>query len=181
MSEGESRDDQDPDDEDGRRPRTRLESLIPDLIKKAILHGATALTDEKLRETLVSEIVRKAINVGSGVVENTEEHVRRVLSDIPVPKEVGDRVAHKLDEYKGELFRIVKQEVHEFLDEIDLGAEMQKMLTSLSFEIVTEIRFIPNEKGTGAAVRPDVQSKVTLKKAAEGTRRRGSKKPTEET
>ncbi|MSP71173.1 MAG: hypothetical protein EXR76_03085 [Myxococcales bacterium] len=181
MPEGESRDDQDPDDEDERRPRTRLESLIPDLIKKAILHGATALTDEKLRETLVSEIVRKAINVGSGVVENTEEHVRRVLSDIPIPKEVGDRVAHKLDEYKGELFRIVKQEVHEFLDEIDLGAEMQKMLTSLSFEIVTEIRFIPNEKGTGATVRPDVQSKVTLKKAAEGTRRSGSKKPTKET
>ena len=173
-----------PEDDEPRR-RSRLESLIPDLLKKVLAQGAGALSDEKLRETLVAEMVRKAIHVGNEVVDSTEEQVRRLLNDVPIPKEVGDRVSHKLDEYKGEMFRIVKQEVHEFLDKVDLGAEMQKLLTSLSFEIVTEIRFIPNEKGGHSGVKPDVKSGVRLKRAdeprASRRSRRGSDKPESET
>jgi hypothetical protein len=171
-------------DDDEPRPRSRLEGLIPDILKKALAQGAGALSDEKLRETLVAEVVRKAIHVGNEVVDSTEEQVRKLLNDVPVPKEVGDRVSHKLDEFKGEMFRIVKQEVHEFLEKVDLGAEMQKLLTSLSFEIVTEIRFIPNEKGGQPGVKPDVKAGVRLKKADEpraGRRSRRPAPPTDET
>jgi hypothetical protein len=155
-------------DDDEPRRRSRLEALIPDLLKKALAQGAGALTDEKVRETLVADVVRKAISMGSDVVEGTEGQVRKILNDVPIPKEVGDRVTGKIDEFKGEMFRIVKQEVHEFLEKVDIGAELQRVLTSLSFEIVTEIRFIPNEKGAGG-VRPDVKSGVRVKKA-DGTR-----------
>jgi hypothetical protein len=157
-------DDLDADDDEPRR-RSRLEALIPDLLRKALRDGAGALTDEKMRETLVADVVRKAISVGNDVVEGTEGQVRKILSDVPIPKEVGDRVTGKLDEFKGEMFRIVKQEVHEFLEKVDVGAELQRVLTSLSFEIVTEIRFIPNEKGGPPGVRPDVKSGVRVKKA----------------
>ena len=171
-------------DDDEPRPRSRLEGLIPDILKKALAQGAGALSDEKLRETLVAEVVRKAIHVGNEVVDSTEEQVRKLLNDVPVPKEVGDRVSHKLDEFKGEMFRIVKQEVHEFLEKVDVGAELQRVLTSLSFEIVTEIRFIPNEKGGQPGVKPDVKAGVRLKKADEprsGRRSRRAEPPAEET
>jgi hypothetical protein len=123
-------------------------------------------------------VVRRAIHVGNEVVDSTEDQFRKLLNDIPVPREVGDRVAHRLDEYKGEMFRIVKQEVHEFLERVDLGAEMQKLLTSVSFEIVTEVRFIPNEKGKqggGSGVKPEVKSGVRMKRGEPATRSRRSK------
>ena len=165
------------DADDEPRRRGRLEQLIPDIIKKAIAQGTGALSDDKLRETLVAEVVRKALHVGSEVVDNTEEQVRRLLNDVPIPKEVGDRVGHKLDEFKGEMFRIVKQEVHDFLERIDLGTEMQKLLTSVSFEIVTEVRFIPNEKGIGQGpLKPDVKAGVRLKRPDE-TRSKRSRRP----
>jgi len=184
MSDQDPYDDVGADDDEPRR-RSRLESLIPDVLKKALAQGAGALNDEKLRETLVAEVVRKAIHVGNEVVDTTEEQVRKILNDVtipPLPKDVGDRVTHKLDEFKGEMFRIVKQEVHEFLEKVDLGAEMQKLLTSLSFEIVTEIRFIPNEKGVQPGVKPDVKANVRLKKADEPRSARRSKRaaPTED-
>jgi hypothetical protein len=82
------------------------------------------------------------------------------------------------------MFRIVKQEVHEFLERVDLGAEMQKLLTSVSFEIVTEVRFIPNEKGTqggGPGVKPEVKSGVRMKRGEPATRSRRSKPTSDET
>ena len=170
----------DPPDDEPRR-RSRLESLIPDLLKKVLAQGAGALSDEKVRETLVAEVLRKAIHVGNEVVDSTEEQVRKLLNDVHIPKEVGDKVASKLDEFKGEMFRVVKQEVHEFLDKVDLGAEMQKLLTSLSFEIVTEVRFIPNEKSVGGqGVKPDVKAAVRLKKADEKPRRSRRDRPSDE-
>jgi len=159
-----------------RGPRARLDSLIPDAIKRAILQGAEALVDDKLGDGLVGDVVRRAIHVGNEVVDSTEDQVRKILQEMPVAREVGDRVAGRLDEYKGEVFRIVKNEVHEFLERVDIGAELQKLLTSVSFEIVTEVRFIPNEKAAqgGPAIKPEVKSGVRVKRADEPRRPRRS-------
>jgi len=159
-----------------RGPRARLDSLIPDAIRRAILQGAEALVDDKLGDGLVGDVVRRAIHVGNEVVDSTEDQVRKILQEMPVAREVGDRVAGRLDEYKGEVFRIVKNEVHEFLERVDIGAELQKLLTSVSFEIVTEVRFIPNEKAAqgGPAIKPEVKAGVRVKRADEPRRPRRS-------
>lgn len=163
-----------PGDDDEPRRRSRLEALLPEIVRRAIDKGASALGDEKARETFVADVVRRAIHVGNEVVDGTEEQVRKILSEVPVPKDVGDRVGHKLDELKAEAFRIIKTEVHEFLEKVDVQAEMQKLLTSLSFEIVTEVRFIPNEKGAG--VKPDMKSNVRVKKSDEPSRSKRSRR-----
>ena len=169
----------DPDEsERPRSPRARLDALIPDAIKRALIQGAEALVDDKLRDGLVGDVVRRAIHVGNEVVDSTEDQVRKILQDMPVAREVGDRVAGRLDEYKGEVFRIVKNEVHEFLERVDIGAELQKLLTSVSFEIVTEVRFIPNEKAAagGPAIKPEVKAGVRVKRADEPPRPRRSRR-----
>jgi hypothetical protein len=53
--------------------------------------------------------------------------------------------------------------VRDFLEATDLASEIKAALTSLSFEVRTEIRFIPNDAGTG--VKPDVRARGRLKKA----------------
>jgi hypothetical protein len=165
-------------DEEGRKRGTwgRLDSLA-DVVRRAIAQGADAIKDEDTREKLVSEVVRKAISKGGEVVDSTEGSVRKLLGDLPLPKEVVDRIAARLDDYKGEMLGLLRQEVRAFFDRIDLGHELQKMLTSLSFEITTEIRFIPNEKSVGGTgVKPDVKSKVSVKRSDRQGKRSGTKR-----
>lgn len=153
------------DDVDGRG---RLESLIPSAFKRAIYQGVEALSDEKVRETVVSEVVRKAIEKGHEVVDVTEDSVRRIMGEIPVAKDAADRLAARVDEYRTELFRVVGDEMHDFFDRVDLGHEIQKALTSLKLEISTEIRFIPNdrdESGQRGPVRTDVKTRTKVKRA----------------
>jgi hypothetical protein len=146
--------------------RGRIESLLPKLVKKAIAQGVDVLNDEKLRETVVADAVRKAISGGSKVVDTTEDSVRKLLGELSLPKELADRILGKFDDYKADVLGLVKEEIHEFLGRIDLGNELQKALTSLSLEISTEIRFIPNEKGvTGRnSVKPQVKTSTRVKR-----------------
>lgn len=138
-----------------------------DAVKKAIVQGAEAFGDEKLRENVVTEALRKAMSKGNEVVEGTEDSVRRFISDLPLPKEVVDKLGGRLDDYKTDLLGMVKDEVHDFLGKIDLGHELQKMLTSLSFEITTEVRFIPNDKGVKPSIKTAARVKRSRKKRKE--------------
>jgi hypothetical protein len=87
-----------------------------------------------------------------------------------VPKEIAGYVFSQIDDTKSAMVRVVAREVREFLEAADLSKELQKALTSLSFEIRTEIRFVPNDAG---GIKPEVKAKV-----APGGKRPPGRRPT---
>ena len=54
---------------------------------------------------------------------------------------------------------MVGNQTRKFLENLDLGTEIQKVLTSVSLEFRTELRFIPNDK----ALKPEGKVKVKVK------------------
>ncbi|HEY8431548.1 MAG TPA: hypothetical protein VIL20_24375 [Sandaracinaceae bacterium] len=125
------------------RRRRRLERMLPEILKRAI---------------------EKGLETGIETLSNRGEALRDLLGDNVkhVPRELVGYVFSQIDETKNAIVRVVAGEVRDFLAATDLAAELQKALTSLSFEIRTEIRFIPNEAG---GVRPDVKAEVEPKSA----------------
>jgi hypothetical protein len=114
-------------------------------------------------EALVPEIVKRTFAAGLGAVFSTEEGIRKIAKDINIP-DVAGYLATTADTTKDRVVEIVAREVREFLQTMNFGEEIAKILTALSFEIKTEIRFIPNsEKYTG--VEPDVKGSVRIKRA----------------
>ena len=69
------------------------------------------------------------------------------------------------------MVRGVAKEVRDFLEATDIAGEFYRALTSLSFEVKTEIRFIPNDQKVGG-VAPDVRSRVAVKRSDKRMRRR---------
>ncbi|MBP6608947.1 MAG: hypothetical protein KA258_05130 [Deltaproteobacteria bacterium] len=111
-------------------------------------------------EQFLPDVVRRAISAGSTAILSPEETIRRLVSDFNLPREVATYLLVQASSSKDEVLRVVGQEVRHFLESVNLSGELQKLLTSLSFEIKTEIRFIPND----AAVKPDIKNKVTVKR-----------------
>jgi hypothetical protein len=138
--------DRDPD----RTMRQRLEALIPDLVKRTLYTGI-------------------------GAVMTTEEGIRRIASEFTLPKEVATYILSSAQATKDELLRIVSRELREFLQSVNLGQELAKLLTQLSFEIKTEIRFIPNDQAM-IGVSPSSRSKVSVKRAEKGEKPDGEEK-----
>ena len=88
-------------------------------------------------------MVRRAISAGSTAIISPEETIRRLVSEFNLPREVATYLLVQASSSKDELLRVVGQEVRRFLETVNVSGELQKLLTSLSFEIKTEIRFIP--------------------------------------
>lgn len=131
------------DEGDERVRRRRVERLLRDFIRKG---------------------VEKGIEAGLGTLSKSEEALR----EFRLPREIVNYMFTQVDETKNAMVRVVAREVRDFLQATDLSTELQKALTSLSFQVNTEIRFVPNENAKGG-VRPEVKTRLTP--------RRGSKPP----
>ncbi|MGE5184470.1 MAG: hypothetical protein ACM31C_20510 [Acidobacteriota bacterium] len=134
------------------------------------IRSSTHPPDDKLTETirqrlehLVPELVKKTFAAGMGAVFSTEEGLRRIAREVSLPDVVG-YVASSADGAKDKVWEIIARETREFLSNLNLTEEIAKILTTLSFEIKTEIRFIPNSERFGGA-EPDVKASVRLKRA----------------
>jgi hypothetical protein len=124
-------------DRDSDPPRRRLEGVIPELIKRAVELGV-----EKASEA--------------------PDTVKQFVHDLKIPKEIGGYILSQVEETKNGLFRVVAKEMRDFLDHANLSGEMQKILTTVQFEVSTTIRFRPNDgkaDGKGEGDRGDDEGK----------------------
>ncbi|HLU67136.1 MAG TPA: hypothetical protein VKZ63_12720 [Kofleriaceae bacterium] len=163
-----------PRDRDREREREREEaaaeaawSELPPAAREVLREGEPPSIPEGVRnrvEAWVPELVKKAFAAGMGAVFTTEEGIRKLTKEMPLPKDVAGYLVNTASSTKDELFRIVAREFREFLQTVNLSEEIAKMLTTLSFEVKTEIRFIPNDQKYGG-VEPDVKAKVRLKRS----------------
>ena len=121
--------------------------------------------EEKRLERALREIVRKVIEAGYERISEGPENVRHLMSELKLPKETLGALFGTLDETKNGLYRVVAREVRDFLEHSNLAEDIVRGLTALSFEIKTEVRFIPNDARPNRPT-PDVRSKVSVKRAS---------------
>jgi hypothetical protein len=147
-------------------PRRRLDGVIPELIKRAVEIGVEKATE-------------------------APDSLKQFVGDLKLPKEIAGYILSQVEETKNGLFRVVAKEMRDFLEHANLSTEMQKILTTVQFEVSTTIRFRPNDskgdgngkgenKGDGAdgngegggLPRPDVKTDLYVKRDGSKERRR---------
>ena len=157
----------------GEQPKRRFDSRLPGLLRRGIEKSIEAglYTFAKSLET--GDAVREKI--GEVKIPEMATAVGKALQEARLPREIAGALLGQLDETKNDVVRIIAREVRDFLEATDLAGEIKAALTSLSFEVRTEVRFIPNDKGTG--VRPDVRARGRVKRSDGATERRVRRRP----
>ncbi len=116
----------------------------------------------------MSDTVRKALSSGFRSVRASEEKLRGIVGDA-MPRELVTYLKGAIDNGREEIVRAIGVQTKKFLEGIDVGGEVAKILTSLSFEIRTEIRFIPNNQKVKPSIRTSVKpKKVNPKDSGDG-------------
>ena len=156
------RDDEDDDGHDEHERRRLFERAVPEVVRR---------------------LLERALESGVGKLSEGPENVRNLLSDLKLPKEALHYIYSQIDDTKKGLYRVVAKEIRDVLEHTNFSDEIADVLTKLSFEINTQVRFVPNPQvakatdatagdedddanaaGSGPAIpRPRVVSKVVVK------------------
>lgn len=155
---------------------------------------------ERAIPDVVKGLVERAVERGVEKLAEGPENIRHLVGEMKLPKEVLHYLYTQIDETKNGMYRVVAKEIRDVLEQTNLADEITKVLTKLSFEIKTEIRFVPNDAARGASKhagehdegegeagddeddapgatrpsglpRPDVTAQVTVKDRSKDARR----------
>ena len=90
-------------------------------------------------------MLKRAIEIGVDRAQDAPESLKHFVGDLKLPKEIVSYMLQQIDETKNGLFRVVANEIRDFLEHTNISGEMKKMLTTVQFEINTTVRFSPND------------------------------------
>jgi hypothetical protein len=145
-----------PERGDGDRKR-RFEGAISNALKRA---------------------VEKAVETGMGRLAEGPQKAAHLMGELKLPKEVLSYLYTQIDDTKTGLYRVVAKEIRDVLEHTELADVLTKVLTKLSFEIRTEIRFVPNDASkpgeggeepgaeqppSGGLPKPEVKAEFSVK------------------
>lgn len=114
-------------------------------------------------DQILPEILRRALEqgqaVGASALRMRERSIRELIPGANLPRDVARLILVQVEETKKAVVRTVSNEFKDFLEATDLATELQKALTSLSLELKTEVRFVPNDRAIGG-IRPSIEIKA---------------------
>jgi hypothetical protein len=142
---------------------------------------------ERAIPELLKRVLERAVESGASRLAEGPENLRNFVQELRLPKEVLHYLYQQIDDTKNGLYRVVAKEIRDVLEQTQFADEITKVLTKLSFEIKTEIRFIPNDAGakkadgegdpadragtSGKLPKPEVVSQVSVKERGKDARR----------
>jgi len=128
-------------------------------------------------DSVIPELIKRAVELGVEKAAEAPDNLKEFVGGMKLPREAVNYLLAQVEETKNGLFRVVAKEVREFLEHTNMAGEMQKMLTTVQFEISTTIRFKPNDGRSGVAgetsskmPKPEVKSEVQLKRGRSAER-----------
>lgn len=116
------------------RERSRLERIVPDLVKRILDAGVEKLADGP-------------------------ENIKQLLNDLKLPKEAISLLSSQVEETKREVTKVLAREIREFLERASLADELTRLLSGLTLEVKTQVRFIPSDTGK-LMPRTELRTKV---------------------
>jgi hypothetical protein len=133
-------------------------------------------------ESVIPELIKRAVEIGVEKAAEAPDNLKEFVGGMKLPREAVNYLLAQVEETKNGLFRVVAKEVREFLEHTNLAGEMQKMLTTVQFEISTTIRFKPNDGVSGdeksKVPKPEVKADVQMKRIHRAAERSDTNSPT---
>jgi hypothetical protein len=112
----------------------------------------------------VPDIVRRAVLTGVGALFMTEEGIRKSVGDLKLPKDALAFLASQAERTRGEVARVVTQEVRRFLESETLRREIMKLFTGVTLEVNATLQLKPGGK-------PGLKAKIRHRRTASRIRR----------
>jgi len=131
-------------------------------------------------DSVIPELIKRAVEIGVEKAVEAPDNLKEFVGGMKLPREVAHYLLSQVEETKNGLFRVVAKEIRDFLEHTNVSSEMRKILTTVKFEINTTIRFKPNEtgsieEGSPSLPKPEVKSEVQVKRDERPRERRRSR------
>lgn len=89
----------------------------------------------------LSEVIKKVVSIGVGAAFMTEDAVKKVLADLPLPKEIVNGLLKNAQSVKEDFVQSVRSELSEHLSKVDPKKLMEEVLENYDIDVQAKVKF----------------------------------------
>lgn len=108
---------------------------------------------EEKDEKKLSDIFKKVVNTGISAAFMTEDAVKGLISELPLPKEIVNGLLQNAKNTKDEFISSVKSELKDYLSRVDLSKEVDRIIEKYDIEVNAKLKLTPKSKKNAKSER----------------------------
>jgi hypothetical protein len=112
------------------------------------------MTDEDNygKDNKIGDIIKKVVSVGVGAAFMTEDAVKNILSDLPLPKDIVTGLLQNAKSAKEDFSTTIREELRTHLSRIDPKILMEELVENYDIEFNTKVTFKKKKSQKGSSV-----------------------------
>ena len=97
------------------------------------------MTEKK--DSHISDIIKKVVSVGVGAAFMTEESVKKILEDLPLPKDIISGLVQNAKGAKEDFSKGIREELRNYLSKLDATKITSDLLDKYDVEVEAKFKF----------------------------------------
>ncbi|MGZ3789928.1 MAG: hypothetical protein ACXVLQ_15420 [Bacteriovorax sp.] len=98
------------------------------------------MSDNK-KESPIGDIIKKVVSVGVGAAFMTEESVKKILDDLPLPKDIVAGLVQNAKGAKEDFTNGMREELRNYLSKVDASKIASDILDRYDVEVEAKFKF----------------------------------------
>ncbi len=93
------------------------------------------------KDSPIGDIIKKVVSVGIGAAFMTEESVKKILDDLPLPKDIISGLVQNAKGAKEDFSKSIREEIKHYLSSVDASKIATDVLEKYDIEVEAKFRF----------------------------------------
>ena len=98
------------------------------------------------KDSGITDVIKKVASIGIGAAFMTEDAVRTILSDLPLPKDIVTGLVQNAKGAKKDFTDGMRREMREYLAKMDVTRIIENTLDNYDFEVNAKVSLKKKEK-----------------------------------
>ncbi|NOT78033.1 MAG: hypothetical protein HOP07_03400 [Bacteriovoracaceae bacterium] len=99
------------------------------------------MSEKENKSSPIEGIIKKVVSVGIGAAFMTEESVKKILEDLPLPKEILNGLVSNAKGAKEDFTNGIREEIKSYLSKVDATKIASELLEKYDIEVEAKFRF----------------------------------------
>ncbi len=101
---------------------------------------------EQAEKGVFSDIIKKVVSVGVGAGFMSEEAIKSIIGDLPLPKDILNGMIQNAKGAKEEFTQSIREELRLYLSKVDASKIVEDVLDKYDVEVEAKFKFKKKEK-----------------------------------
>ena len=99
------------------------------------------MSEKESKSSGIESIIKKVVSVGVGAAFMTEESVKKILEDLPLPKEILSGLVQNAKGAKEDFTNGIREELRSYLGKVDAAKLATDILDRYDVEVEAKFKF----------------------------------------